>query len=279
MMYWLGRCSLLAVCVQVTFGQTLLDLRTQSKSIDFSGANATKPFQAGAILPATCSIGQMFFQTNAPAGRNLYGCTSTNAWTQESGGNAGMAGQLGDFLVTRTNSSLLAIGSNCSGTTPCNVRFGSLTYSLVTGATVSISGGTGVAFIYVSSSGALMVGHNLAASCSVGCTAQSGVSAFPSDAIPLFTWTATNGSWDTAGGADQRAVLSTQVLHPGAGMLIVQSSGQTTIAPDPTVVGLRVATPAISTSPCAAGSWAADNSFYYVCISANTWKRAPVASW
>jgi len=61
--------------------QTLVDLRTQSKSIDFSAASSTKPFQTGTTLPATCAVGAAYFDTSAPAGKNLYGCTSANAWT------------------------------------------------------------------------------------------------------------------------------------------------------------------------------------------------------
>jgi hypothetical protein len=61
--------------------QTLVDLRTQGKSIDFSGAASTKPSQTGTVLPSTCSVGATFFNTAAPAGRNLYGCTATNTWT------------------------------------------------------------------------------------------------------------------------------------------------------------------------------------------------------
>src|ERR1700740_1359823 len=67
------------------YGQTLVDLRTQSKSIDFTGANTTKPFKSGTTLPATCTVGEAFFKTNAPAGSNLYACTSQNSWTLQSG--------------------------------------------------------------------------------------------------------------------------------------------------------------------------------------------------
>ncbi len=67
-------------------GQTLVDLRTQSKSVNFSGANSTQPFQSGAVLPAVCVVDQAFFQTNAPAGLNLYGCTAVNSWTLLSAG-------------------------------------------------------------------------------------------------------------------------------------------------------------------------------------------------
>jgi len=40
-------------------------------------------------LPPTCSLGQIYFDTDATAGQNLYGCTATNVWTLEAGGGAG----------------------------------------------------------------------------------------------------------------------------------------------------------------------------------------------
>jgi hypothetical protein len=69
--------------------QTQVDLRTQSKSVDFTGARSTKPFKSGGALPATCAQGEMFFLTAASAGTNLYGCTATNTWTLETGGAGG----------------------------------------------------------------------------------------------------------------------------------------------------------------------------------------------
>ncbi len=81
------RAILVAVSLlAIAKGQTLVDLRTQSKSVDFSAANTTKPFKAGTVLPATCGVGEAFFQTNAPAGLNLYGCTAVNSWTLLSAG-------------------------------------------------------------------------------------------------------------------------------------------------------------------------------------------------
>ena len=82
--------------------QTLVDLRTQSKSIDFSAASSTKPFQTGATLPATCALGAAYFDTAAPAGKNLYGCTSANTWTPLGssllfGGGAVSAGDCAQF--------------------------------------------------------------------------------------------------------------------------------------------------------------------------------------
>lgn len=66
----------------VLSAQTALDLRTQAKNVDFTQAATTKPNKSGAALPATCSVGETFFLTGAPAGQNLYGCTGSNAWSQ-----------------------------------------------------------------------------------------------------------------------------------------------------------------------------------------------------
>ena len=60
---------------------TLVDLRTQSKNVDFSTMVSTRPVTVGTAIPSTCVIGQMFFRSNAAAGANLYGCTAVNTWT------------------------------------------------------------------------------------------------------------------------------------------------------------------------------------------------------
>src|SRR3984885_6340940 len=89
-------CASLLACNN-SQAQTLVDLRTQSKSVDFTGASTTKPMKTGSILPAACGVGEAFFQTNAPAGWNLYLCTSQNSWTLQSGppGPAGPTGATG----------------------------------------------------------------------------------------------------------------------------------------------------------------------------------------
>lgn len=76
---------LMAWLAGVTLGQTQVDLRTQSKSVDFSAAPATKPLQTGAVLPASCTVGQMFFNTSASRGQNLFGCVASNTWLPETG--------------------------------------------------------------------------------------------------------------------------------------------------------------------------------------------------
>src|SRR5258708_15910050 len=70
-------------------GQTLLSLDSQTKNVDFTKAAFTRPVKTGTILPSTCSVGDLFFQTSAAAGSNLYGCASANTWTVQSGGGGG----------------------------------------------------------------------------------------------------------------------------------------------------------------------------------------------
>ena len=61
--------------------QTVIDLRTQAKNVDFSQAATTKPNKSGTALPVTCGIGETYFLTSALAGGNLYGCATANAWS------------------------------------------------------------------------------------------------------------------------------------------------------------------------------------------------------
>jgi hypothetical protein len=72
--------------------QTAVDLRAQSRNVDFSAAVSTKPFKTGAVLPSTCATGATFFHTGAPAGKNLYACTATNTWTALAGVNVANSG-------------------------------------------------------------------------------------------------------------------------------------------------------------------------------------------
>jgi hypothetical protein len=76
---------IIACTAGAVLGQTQVDLKTQSKAVDFSSATATKPIQTGAVLPATCTVGQMFFNTSASSGQNVFGCVANNTWLPETG--------------------------------------------------------------------------------------------------------------------------------------------------------------------------------------------------
>jgi hypothetical protein len=80
-----------AMLVTITaWGQTQVDLQSQAKHVDFTNASATSPVKTGTALPAACTVGALFFLSNAASGANLYGCTASNVWTvQSSGGGSG----------------------------------------------------------------------------------------------------------------------------------------------------------------------------------------------
>jgi hypothetical protein len=84
------------VCAVVGRGQTRVDLRGQTRNVDFSGASSTRTFQAGIVLPAGCVAGETFFKLDAPPGQNFYGCVSAGVWSLQSGGGlpTGVAGQI-----------------------------------------------------------------------------------------------------------------------------------------------------------------------------------------
>jgi hypothetical protein len=63
-------------------------------TIDFSQASRTILAKRGllAAIPATCTVGEEYFATDAAAGSNKYLCTSTNIWTQQVGSGGGEGG-------------------------------------------------------------------------------------------------------------------------------------------------------------------------------------------
>lgn len=72
------------------FGQTTttLNLSTQGRNADFSNFPFTRPLTQGSSLPSTCQVGQLFFNTAAPVGANVFACASPNAWTPVGSGNS-----------------------------------------------------------------------------------------------------------------------------------------------------------------------------------------------
>jgi hypothetical protein len=215
---------------------------------------------------------------------------AAGAWTP-TGFLATSASRLKDLAVVRASATELTVGAECTQANPCNARMGSVTRSFTHGATLTAAGtniGTGTALVYITAGGVLTAGYNVPAGNSVvcdGCTAQAGVSNFPLDSIPLFIWNVewsgnpVTPAWD-AQGTDQRAFLSSaKTVASGMGLVGSETGTSTTLAVDPSVVGIRAAAPATATSTCEAGSWAADAAYFYVCFQANSWRRVGITTW
>jgi hypothetical protein len=81
--------------------QTQVDLRTQSKTVDFEAAPYTKPFKTGSALPVTCTLAEMFFLTSAAPGTNVYGCPN-GGWVSEGGGGVTTIKNTGTTVGTRS---------------------------------------------------------------------------------------------------------------------------------------------------------------------------------
>lgn len=77
-------------CVYVNC-QTLIDLRTQGRDVDFSSQAFTRPVKVGTSLPVTCNVGDLYFRSDVTAGGNLYGCAGQNTWAQMTS-SAGVGG-------------------------------------------------------------------------------------------------------------------------------------------------------------------------------------------
>ena len=111
----------IALIGAVAAAQTQIDLRTQTRNVDFTAAASTKPLKTGTALPATCAVGDMFFKTDASAGANLYGCPVANSWAVE----GGLSGQncwidtVSQTLRCRdTNGNVYAVVETSAGAVP-----------------------------------------------------------------------------------------------------------------------------------------------------------------
>ena len=89
--------------------QTKVDLRTQTKSVDFTGASLTKPFRSAATLPGTCSAGELFYLSSGP----MYSCSSTNNWVKV--GTVSGSTNPGDCARFDANGNVVDGGSACGG--------------------------------------------------------------------------------------------------------------------------------------------------------------------
>lgn len=224
----------------VVSGQTRVDLRTQSKSVDFTAANMTKPFKSGTALPGACTLGEAFFKTDAPAGTNLYACTSLNSWTLETGTTpAGASFAVAGPVAT------IAFPSEGS-----NFRCGNRTTTLSNPATITLGAASAPAgsqaWVYFDcGSSALRLDTNASmnqanitvAGITKGLTSAGG---FPTDVIPIARLSAGNNTvnqWDTTI-TDWYAFQNASVYKAGSFLSrTANGDGSMTLALDTTKLG------------------------------------------
>lgn len=96
----------------ITSLMLLLFLWTGLASAQTISGSGSSVIDSGTDLPASCAVARLFFDTNATAGQNLYGCTATDTWTLQ-----GAAGSFGETsLAELANNQVLWDGANASRT-------------------------------------------------------------------------------------------------------------------------------------------------------------------
>jgi len=257
-----------AALTPILTAQTRIDLPTQAKRIDFAQASSTRPVKTDTTLPALCSVGELFFESDAEAGSNLYGCTSTNVWTSLGAPFSGMVTTLGDLRVRRESATLITIGGECSTANRCNVRHNDTVFTFVDEARVTSPSGTGTVWIGVTETGTRTAWHDLPALTCSGLTCVAGMLAMPPDVTPISRCTVSTGSFDLDGCSDLRAIFGRDVVKAGNGLT---RSGDT--------LSLSVAIPVFNagiTAPpptCTTGEkyLRADTNQSFECSSTDTW--------
>lgn len=225
--------ALLLAASFAALAQTKLDLGNQSRNVDLSQAVSVRPFPTGPALPATCSVGQMFFLTVGPVGSNQ--CVATNVWApiQGTSGSPGGANPTGMIDVQQTTATLLTIGSACSISAPCPYRIGSTVYRLLAPATATVTGGSGFVYFYIDLNGSLTAGvaspGNPAITCS-GCLVVASTTQFPLGIIPLEIWNATNATWDPTGTNNAASLSVPPVVLGGSNVTVAQTASNVTIS-------------------------------------------------
>lgn len=200
---------------------TTLNLGTQGRNADFSNLSFTRPVTVGTSLPPTCQMGQLFFNSAAAAGSNLFGCTAPNTWTLQGGTSSGAVGSGGGTP-----------GAGAALFTPSSLTFGAQTVGTTapSQAIVFSNSGTGpISISSVSLSGAnsldFSTSNNCGSSVAVGASCTIAVSLTPSVAgTEAATLTVT----------DNTATSPHSLSLSGTGTAVASTSGATVTPADAT---------------------------------------------
>lgn len=178
-----------------------------------------------ASIPSSCRAGQFWWATDAAANANLYACNSVDLkYYVVSGGGAQLG--TGIFSCVRNSGTLATCASGCTSDAPCTSTFGlgttATTCTITSAMTATLTGpnpGTDNLFIYwTESSGSctLNVGTSTQGVTCSGCTAVTGVTAFPANSIQLWSFNTTSGNYNAGSGTNnQKPSNNKEVIASG----------------------------------------------------------------
>lgn len=201
-------------------GQTQVDLKSQSRNVDFSGIANVRPVTVGSVLPATCAAGALFFKSDAPAGENLYGCVGGNTWSLQ----GGAAAHFSDLESSSTSSQYSIQSGRVRFTInglPETIQLGPATISKIAGTDsgsfwVYADYNNGAPVLRCAYGTGLSIGNYTVAGFS-GSTCVSG-NGFPALSVPLAAVDVNLGILQAP--FDFRSVMSQDALIAGAGLTL-----------------------------------------------------------
>jgi hypothetical protein len=182
-----------------------------------------------ASLPATCSVGQTFFVSNATAGQNIYECATANLWTQElNNGSLGGSPLLNALVAANNGNSINNLnyaqtwqwtltGSNAQGLTlteaSASTGSGTALFDLAT-----LSGSTARPF--VATAGGTANGVSLS---TTGLLARLGTGSISADAIDGTSVAALSGLVKLSSGTPSAAVSGTDYAPATTGTALLKA--------------------------------------------------------
>ena len=218
--------SMLLAAVPAFSQITTLNLSTQGRNADFSNLAVTRPVTVGASLPSSCQLGQLFFNSGAAAGSNLYGCTAPNTWTLQGNGTTGGTTGTGTGSGGGGNS-----GTGAALFTPASVTFSNQTVGTTSPSQAIVFSNTGTAPITLgnvtltgSNSTDFATSNNCGSSIAVGASCTIAVSLTPALAV---NETATLVIVDNTGSSPHSLGLS------GTGVAVSSGAGATITPANP----------------------------------------------
>jgi hypothetical protein len=240
----------------LAWGQTQVDLQSQSKNVDFSAASATRPIKTGTVLPGTCATGALFYSTSAAAGSNLFGCTATNIWTLETGGGGGggisALEQVSDFQVTKTAGNQWTINARASVSTPVNGAIGPTAFQFAGPGTATTSGASNTGSVFWclhSTNGTIHVKHNTSTSIAGGggIVVDTGQTSCGGDLTLWITTMTSNVPDAITESMDFRSFVNFKPSPTAGAFMAITQGAQDTIALDTTKLTNPAATVLIGT--------------------------------